>query len=66
MASIAERIDERARAFRPSRFLKWAVVAVPLALGWLAGLVVRVVWFAGAWAVAAFLEAFKQARGSKR
>lgn len=65
MSNLSERIDARARAFRPSVFLRWAVIALPLAVGWLAGLVVRVVWFAGAWAVAAVREGYAVAR-SKR
>ena len=60
---ILDQVDSDARDIKPHLFVLTIITAIVFAVGWLVGLVFRVVWLVIAWAVAAARVGFKAGRG---
>lgn len=60
---LLDRVHAEARELRPMRVLLTIVAAIPFVIGALVGAIVRVLWFAFAWAWAAGVVGFRSARG---
>lgn len=56
----ADRVLARARGYDPLRVLIVVLMALPLAAGWLAGKVCRLIWTVGALVFAAAAEGWSQ------
>ena len=62
---IVEEITEHYRRLEPRRFVLGLLALPFLAIGWIGGLIVRAVWFVGAWAWAALIVGFRKGKGAR-
>lgn len=63
MSELLEEIQRRAAGYDPVRLLLLLLAVPLLAVGWLAGLVVRTSWIVLAWLWAACVEGYRRGRG---
>lgn len=63
LTEVAARVQQRAATVRPGRHLLGLLLLLPIAVGWLAGAVVRVTAFVWAYTWAAVQEGYEMGRG---